>query len=58
MFDVSFYGPSGPYSMFAMKDASRDLTQMSKNEEDISPLNGLSDKEIRVLNNWENKFQA
>ena len=55
----SFYGPGGPYAMFAGKDASRALAKMSKNDEDISPsLDGLSDKEIGVLNDWENKFQA
>nr|KYP44224.1 putative steroid-binding protein 3 [Cajanus cajan] len=55
----SFYGPGGPYAMFAGRDASRALAKMSKNDEDISPsLDGLSDKEIGVLNDWENKFQA
>ncbi|XP_003520273.1 probable steroid-binding protein 3 [Glycine soja] len=55
----SFYGPSGPYAMFAVKDASRALAKMSKNDDDISPsLDDLSDKEIGVLNDWENKFQA
>ncbi|KHN29639.1 Putative steroid-binding protein 3 [Glycine soja] len=45
--------------MFAGKDASRALAKMSKNDDDISPsLDGLSDKEIGVLNDWENKFQA
>ncbi|TKY74812.1 steroid-binding protein 3 [Spatholobus suberectus] len=55
----SFYGPGGAYAMFAGKDASRALAKMSKNDDDISPsLDGLSDKEIGVLNDWENKFQA
>ena len=55
----SFYGPGGPYAMFAGKDASRALAKMTKNEEDItSSLEGLSEKEIGVLNDWENKFQA
>ena len=63
IFDVtagkSFYGPGGAYCMFAGKDASRALAKMSKNEEDISPsLDGLSEKEMGVLNDWENKFQA
>lgn len=63
IFDVttgkSFYGPGGPYAMFAGKDASRALAKMSKNDEDISPsLDGLSDKEIGVLNDWEKKFEA
>lgn len=63
IFDVttgkSFYGSGGPYTMFAGKDASRALAKMSKNEEDVSPsLDGLSDKEIGVLNDWEKKFEA
>ncbi|XP_054798211.1 probable steroid-binding protein 3 [Prosopis cineraria] len=63
VFDVSagksFYGPGGPYAMFAGKDASRALAKMSKNDEDVLPsLDGLSEKEIGVLNDWEKKFEA
>lgn len=63
IFDVtngkSFYGPGGAYAMFAGKDASRALAKMSKNDEDVSPsLDGLSEKEIGVLNDWEKKFEA
>lgn len=63
IFDVSagnsFYGPDGAYCMFAGKDASRALAKMSKNEEDVSPsLDGLSEKEMGVLNDWEKKFEA
>ncbi|GLT29587.1 hypothetical protein SLA2020_237500 [Shorea laevis] len=63
VFDVttgkSFYGPGGPYAMFAGKDASRALAKMSKNEEDVcASLDGLSEKEIGVLNDWEKKFEA
>ncbi|XP_071723942.1 probable steroid-binding protein 3 [Rutidosis leptorrhynchoides] len=63
VFDVtsgsSFYGPGGSYEMFAGKDASRALAKMSKNDEDISPnLDGLTEKEITVLNDWEKKFEA
>ncbi|GLT56891.1 hypothetical protein SLA2020_299040 [Shorea laevis] len=63
VFDVtagkSFYGPGGPYAMFAGKDASKALAKMSKNEEDVcASLDGLSEKEIGVLNDWEKKFEA
>jgi membrane-associated progesterone receptor component len=63
IFDVtngkSFYGPGGPYALFAGTDASRALAKMSKNDEDVSPtLDGLSEKEIEVLNDWEKKFEA
>ncbi|TXG62263.1 hypothetical protein EZV62_013626 [Acer yangbiense] len=63
VFDVttgkSFYGPGGAYVMFAGKDASRALAKMSKNDEDITPsLDGLTEKEIGVLDDWEKKFEA
>lgn len=63
VFDVStgrsFYGPGGSYCMFAGKDASRALAKMSKNEEDVVPsLDGLTEKEIGVLDDWEKKFEA
>ncbi|KNA05235.1 hypothetical protein SOVF_192260 [Spinacia oleracea] len=63
VFDVStgntFYGPGGAYALFAGKDASRALAKMSKNEDDVvSNIDGLSDKEIEVLADWEKKFEA
>ncbi|MCA0777026.1 cytochrome b5 domain-containing protein, partial [Vibrio vulnificus] len=63
VFDVttgkSFYGAGGDYAMFAGKDASRALGKMSKNEEDVSPsLEGLTEKEMTTLNDWEKKFEA
>lgn len=63
IFDVttgdSFYGPGGAYAMFAGKDASRALAKMTKSEEEItSSLEGLSEKEMGVLNDWEKKFEA
>ncbi|XP_020570941.1 probable steroid-binding protein 3 [Phalaenopsis equestris] len=63
VFDVStgksFYGPGGTYAIFAGREASRALAKMSKNEEDVSGnLDGLSVKEMGVLEDWEKKFQA
>ncbi|KAL5699063.1 Bifunctional protein GlmU [Ranunculus cassubicifolius] len=63
IFDVStgksFYGAGGAYCMFAGKDASRALGKMSKNEEDVTDdLDGLSEKELGVLEDWEKKFEA
>ncbi|GAA0165536.1 hypothetical protein Leryth_012678 [Lithospermum erythrorhizon] len=56
---ITFYGPGGAYSMFAGKDASRALAKMSKEEEDVcANLDGLTDKELGVLADWEKKFQA
>ncbi|GER45118.1 membrane-associated progesterone binding protein 2 [Striga asiatica] len=55
----SFYAPGGDYSIFAGKDASRALAKMSKDESDVVPnLDGLTEKEIGVLDDWEKKFQA
>lgn len=63
VFDVStatsFYGPGGSYAMFAGKDASRALAKMSKNDEDVvGSLDGLTEKELGVLADWEKKFEA
>ncbi|CAI9094687.1 OLC1v1030465C1 [Oldenlandia corymbosa var. corymbosa] len=63
VFDVtagkSFYGPGGSYCMFAGKDASRALAKMSKEEADIcGSLDGLTEKEMQTLNDWEKKFEA
>ncbi|XP_039131639.1 probable steroid-binding protein 3 [Dioscorea cayenensis subsp. rotundata] len=55
----NFYGPGGPYAVFAGREASRALAKMSKNEEDVSgDLDGITEKEIGVLEDWERKFQA
>ncbi|GMI84402.1 membrane-associated progesterone binding protein 2 [Hibiscus trionum] len=63
IFDVtagnSFYGPGGSYAIFAGKDASRVLAKMSKNEEDVcANLDGFSEKEMCVLDDWVKKFEA
>ena len=53
-----FYGPGGPYALFAGRDASRALGKMSFEEVDIlnSDITGLSKYEKDVLDDWENKF--
>ncbi|XP_068661719.1 membrane steroid-binding protein 2-like [Aristolochia californica] len=52
-----FYGPGGPYAMFAGKDASRALALMSFDPEDvIGNIEGLSRDELEVLQDWEYKF--
>lgn len=56
---ISFYGPGGPYAVFAGKDASRALAKMSTKSEDAIPdLDNLTEKEIGVLDDWDKKFQA
>ncbi|KAG0477536.1 hypothetical protein HPP92_013856 [Vanilla planifolia] len=61
IYDVSrsrmFYGPGGPYSLFAGRDASRALALMSFDHNDLTGnLEGLSDSELDVLQDWEEKF--
>ncbi|KAK1290355.1 putative steroid-binding protein 3 [Acorus calamus] len=55
----SFYGPGGAYCMFSGREASRALAKMSKEESDVNgDLDGLSEKELGVLADWEKKFQV
>lgn len=63
VYDVSsgsaFYGADRAYAMFAGKDATRAFAKMSKNPEDVcGSLDGLTEKEIGVLNDWEKKYEA
>ncbi|EPS68475.1 hypothetical protein M569_06296, partial [Genlisea aurea] len=61
IYDVSrsrmFYGPGGPYASFAGRDASRALALMSFDPNDLTGnVEGLSDSEMEVLQDWEYKF--
>ncbi|XP_055835218.1 probable steroid-binding protein 3 [Solanum dulcamara] len=61
IYDVStskmFYGPGGAYAMFIGRDASRALALLSFKPEDINGnLEGLSDAELEILQDWECKF--
>ncbi|XP_014519430.1 membrane steroid-binding protein 2 [Vigna radiata var. radiata] len=61
IFDVStgrnFYGPGGPYAMFAGKECSRALALLSFKPEDINgDLEGLGESEFTILEDWEFKF--
>lgn len=52
-----FYGPGGPYAKFAGRDASRALALLSFDPEDLTGnLEGLSENELEVLQDWEYKF--
>ncbi|KAF6154066.1 hypothetical protein GIB67_018988 [Kingdonia uniflora] len=52
-----FYGPGGPYALFAGRDASRALALMSFDSKDLTGnLEGLSSSELEVLQDWEYKF--
>lgn len=52
-----FYGPGGPYAMFAGRDASRALSLMSFDPKDLTGnTEGLSESELEVLQDWEYKF--
>ncbi|XP_050370866.1 probable steroid-binding protein 3 [Argentina anserina] len=61
IYDVSssrnFYGPGGPYAMFAGRDASRALALLSFKPQDINGnIEGLGPDELQILQDWEDKF--
>ncbi|QCD94864.1 dihydrofolate reductase [Vigna unguiculata] len=63
IYDVSqsrmFYGPNGPYALFAGKDASRALAKMSFEERDLTgDISGLGPFELEALQDWEYKFMG
>lgn len=63
IYDVSqsrvFYGPGGPYALFAGRDASRALAKMSFEEKDLtSDISGLGVFELEALQDWEYKFMS
>ncbi|GLU24237.1 hypothetical protein SLE2022_401870 [Rubroshorea leprosula] len=63
IYDVSqsrmFYGPGGPYALFAGKDASRALAKMSFEENDLTgDISGLGPFELDALQDWEYKFMT
>ncbi|KAF5480387.1 hypothetical protein F2P56_001142 [Juglans regia] len=63
IYDVSqsrmFYGPGGPYALFAGKDASRALAKMSFEEKDLTgDITGLGPFELEALQDWEFKFMS
>jgi membrane-associated progesterone receptor component len=54
-----FYGPGGPYALFAGRDASRALAKMSFEPEDLtSDISGLGPFELDALQDWEYKFMS
>ncbi|XP_072962527.1 membrane steroid-binding protein 1-like [Typha angustifolia] len=54
-----FYGPGGPYALFAGRDASRALAKMSFEEEDLTgDISGLGPFEVEALQDWEYKFMS
>ena len=54
-----FYGPGGPYALFAGKDASRALAKMSFEEKDLTgDVSGLGPFELEALQDWEYKFMS
>ncbi|KAJ9544379.1 hypothetical protein OSB04_024086 [Centaurea solstitialis] len=53
-----FYGPGGPYALFAGRDASRALALMSFEPSDLTGnIEGLGSSELEVLEDWEAKFE-
>nr|CAD1836287.1 unnamed protein product [Ananas comosus var. bracteatus] len=63
IYDVSqsrmFYGPGGPYALFAGRDASRALAKMSFEQKDLTgDISGLGPFELDALQDWEYKFMS
>jgi membrane-associated progesterone receptor component len=64
IYDVSskpnFYGPAGPYGLFAGKDASRALAKGSLKAEDVdnTDISDLKLPEVDALNQWEVSYQS
>lgn len=53
----SFYGPGGPYAVFAGKECSRALAFMKVTPEDCSDdLTGATEAQMQTLADWESKF--
>mmetsp|Transcript_3288 Transcript_3288/g.9451 ORF Transcript_3288/g.9451 Transcript_3288/m.9451 type:complete len:253 (+) Transcript_3288:165-923(+) len=62
IFDVTkgrpFYGRGGGYNIFAGHECSRALALMSLQKEDVNgDLEGLTEDQLGVLNEWEAKFK-
>ncbi|VVB15686.1 unnamed protein product [Arabis nemorensis] len=52
-----FYGPGGPYDLFAAKDASRALAMMSFEKKDLTwDVSALGPSELQSLQDREYKF--
>ncbi|KAL6633896.1 hypothetical protein ACP70R_026567 [Stipagrostis hirtigluma subsp. patula] len=53
-----FYGPGGPYALFAGRDASRALAKMSFEPSDLTgDISGLGPFEVQALHEWDYKFK-
>jgi membrane-associated progesterone receptor component len=62
VFDVTrgrdFYGPSGPYGIFAGKDCTRALAKMSFDASDcVGDIEGLDSFELEKLDDWVSTFE-
>ena len=54
-----FYGPGGPYGMFAGKDCTRALAQVSFDEELFTgDIEGLESDELDKLEEWIEMFEG
>ncbi|CAB3229216.1 unnamed protein product [Arctia plantaginis] len=64
IFDVTpgkrFYGPGGPYSAFAGKDATRGLAtgQVAGSETEYDDCSDLGPDEVESAKEWEEQFRA
>ncbi|XP_028179001.1 membrane-associated progesterone receptor component 1-like [Ostrinia furnacalis] len=63
IFDVTrgkrFYGPGGPYSAFAGKDATRGLAtgEVAASDKEYDDVSDLKDEELASAKEWEEQFR-
>ena len=55
----NFYGPGGPYAVFAGRRVARALAKLSTDAAECTDdTEGLSATEMQTLADWEDKFKA
>lgn len=63
IYDVSaaanFYGPGGPYAVFAGRECARALGMMKIDEDHCTDdMSGATEQQLKTLADWKSKFAA